>query len=182
MPKTLLTWLGVTPGSEVWQASLHGHQKEATEFLTRNGDTSGCIALFSGTSSNFPCHSQPVSSVPAVQAFRRARRGHVVPGVSQKPPDTVGEFTKPAFLRRWQLREIRGSGQFWTIRQQYPTVFETLYGVGQKTPIWNHSPACLKPKPGRMIPGRVIIGTARLMLSWQEEDGVRDECSRVCRG
>jgi len=27
IPKTLLNWLGVTPGSEVWQASLHGHQK-----------------------------------------------------------------------------------------------------------------------------------------------------------
>jgi hypothetical protein len=26
-PKTLLNGLGVTPGSEVWQASLHGHQK-----------------------------------------------------------------------------------------------------------------------------------------------------------
>jgi hypothetical protein len=27
IPKTLLNWLGVTPGSEVWQAFLNGHQK-----------------------------------------------------------------------------------------------------------------------------------------------------------
>ncbi len=33
--------------------------------------------------------------------------------------DTVGEFTKPAFLCWGQPRYIRGSWLFWTIRQQY---------------------------------------------------------------